>query len=323
MSRRFLKPAILLGICATLLACTSTGPRTLPRDRLDYSDAVANSWQRQMLLNVVKLRYGEMPMFLDVASVINQYTLEGGLSAMLSPEGDNEYFARGTFTDRPTVTYTPLTGEAFTTSLMTPLSPAAIFSLVQSGWPVDRVMRICVRRINGLNNQSAGLVRSIADPEFIELIEKLAVLQRSGALAMRLVAISDPGGVEQERSVYLTLGEPTPENATDAIRVRSLLNLEPDATEVSLVFGGKSMTDSEIALLSRSVLDIMLEMSYSATVPEQDVASGRAGQSIYDTVEGSQVPRLLAIHSGDEPPDGTRIAVRYREGWFWIDDTDL
>ena len=323
MSRRFLKTTVLLAVCATLLACTSTGPRTLPRDRLDYSDAVATSWQRQMLLNIVKLRYGEMPMFLDVASVINQYTLEGGLSGLLSPEGDNEYFARGTFTDRPTVTYTPLTGEAFTTSLLTPLSPAAIFSLVQSGWQVDEVLRICVRQINGINNQSAGLVKSVADPEFIDLLDGLAQLQRGGALSLRLTATDDPETVQLESTTYISIGDPPEELVPESLRVKSILGLEPAIDEMTLVFGGKARDSSEIAMLSRSVLDIMLEMAYSATVPEQDIAEGRAGNSIYDTVEGSRVPRMVHIHSGSDVPDGTRISVRYRDMWFWIDDTDM
>jgi hypothetical protein len=276
-----------------------------------------------MLLNVVKLRYGEMPMFLDVASVINQYTLEGGLSALVAPGGDEEFLARGTFTDRPTVTYTPLTGEAFTTSLLTPLSPAAVFSLVQSGWPVDQVLRICVRQINGINNQSAGLVTSVADSEFLELLDGLAKLQRGGGLALRLTETDDPGTVRLERSTYITLGEPPPELQADSNRVRSALGLGEDANEISLVFGSKARDSAEIAILSRSVLDIMLEMAYSASVPEADITAGRAGQSIYDTAEGAHVPRLLTIHSGNDLPANTRIAVSYRDLWFWIDDTDL
>ena len=102
-------------------ACTSVGPRRLPSDRIDYADAVASSWQRQMLLNVVKLRYGEMPMFLDVASVINQYTVEGSLAATVRSGATDDFGARGTYTDRPTVTYAPLTGEKFTRSLLPPL----------------------------------------------------------------------------------------------------------------------------------------------------------------------------------------------------------
>ena len=318
---RIVLAALVAGLAVS--ACSSLGPERLRQDRIDYADSLSVSWQRQMLLNVVKLRYGEMPMFLDVASVINQYTAEGSLSTFIFPGGDDEFGARGTYSDRPTITYKPLTGEAFTTSLLTPLSPIALFSLVQSGWPVDRVMNTCVRRVNGINNQSAGLVRSLADPEFHELTSALSRLQLSGQLAIRLIEIDEAARVEQQRGVYLTLGRAEHELEADGRLVKELLGLDMGVGQVSVAFGGMAKNGTEIAMLSRSILDIMLEMAYSVNVPEQDVASGRAGASIYDTPEGSSTPRRIQIHSGEKLPDGVRIAVPYRDMWFWIDDTDM
>jgi hypothetical protein len=59
--------------------CASVGPGTVARDRFDYIKAISDSWKSQMLLNLVKLRYGDAPVFLDVVSVINQYGIEGSL----------------------------------------------------------------------------------------------------------------------------------------------------------------------------------------------------------------------------------------------------
>src|SRR5688500_20243932 len=57
--------------------CSSgIGPRSVPHDRFDYTEAISSSWKQQMLVNMVKLRYGDTPIFLDVVSVINQYALE-------------------------------------------------------------------------------------------------------------------------------------------------------------------------------------------------------------------------------------------------------
>ena len=63
-------------IVAGIGSCASIGPATLARDRFDYISAISDSWKSQMLFNLVKLRYGDAPVFLDVASVINQYALE-------------------------------------------------------------------------------------------------------------------------------------------------------------------------------------------------------------------------------------------------------
>jgi hypothetical protein len=40
--------------------------------------------------------------------------------------------------------------EKFTKSLLQPLSPLALYSLVQAGWPVDAVFGTEVRAVNGL-----------------------------------------------------------------------------------------------------------------------------------------------------------------------------
>lgn len=60
--------------------CTSLGPTTIVADRFDYSTAIADSWKQQMLLNIVKLRYADVPVFVDVASVVSGYSLQAGVS---------------------------------------------------------------------------------------------------------------------------------------------------------------------------------------------------------------------------------------------------
>ena len=69
---------ILGGLALPALAgCTSVSPMRVTSDRLDYGQVVAESWKRQTLMNVVRLRYADAPMFLDVASIINSYTVRG------------------------------------------------------------------------------------------------------------------------------------------------------------------------------------------------------------------------------------------------------
>ena len=68
----------LLGWFAALVAlggCSHVPPSNLTSDRMDYGQVVAESWKRQVLLNVVRLRYADAPVFLDVSSIINSYTL--------------------------------------------------------------------------------------------------------------------------------------------------------------------------------------------------------------------------------------------------------
>jgi hypothetical protein len=82
--------------CAALTAaaillvagCSSVGPKTIPHDQFNYAEAIRELWKQQMLLNMVGLRYAEEPLFLRVTSVINQYSIDGRVSASTPPYDD-------------------------------------------------------------------------------------------------------------------------------------------------------------------------------------------------------------------------------------------
>jgi hypothetical protein len=49
--------------------CTGIGPPTVDRDRFNYVSAISESWKRQALLNFIKTRYLDAPVFMNVAKV--------------------------------------------------------------------------------------------------------------------------------------------------------------------------------------------------------------------------------------------------------------
>src|SRR5512139_3555957 len=144
-----------------------------------------------MLFNMVKIRYGDTPVFLEVSSVISQYQIAGqinvGATFNNNPWSASELLgATGNYADRPTITYTPIMGDKFARSLMSPVPAPAILSLMQAGYPVDLVFRLLVQEINGVRNRFGGEARArSADPEFYSLIEKMRKIQSEGAIRMR------------------------------------------------------------------------------------------------------------------------------------------
>ena len=114
--RKFRFPLLFTALILMLsFGCAGIGPKTVARDRFDYITAISDSWKKQMLLNLVKTRYVDTPVFLEVGSIISQYVVEGSinLGATWSDViiGDSQTVGgSGKYTDRPTITYTPLTG---------------------------------------------------------------------------------------------------------------------------------------------------------------------------------------------------------------------
>ncbi len=311
-----------------LCGCRSIGPQTVARDRFEYSASISESWKRQALLNIVKLRYLDPPIFVDVGQIVAGYSLETGFSAGGSfPEtttfGGNTATLGGSvrFTDRPTITYTPLTGNKFVKALMTPLPPDAVFFTVQSGYAADAVFGAAVGAMNGLNNQESNIA-GVAPPDagFIRALELLRKIQLSGAVGMRIEpdAQKEPTTLVTFRSKNIS-----DQTAADLRELRQLLQLDPDATEFKLVFGATASNDKELAILTRSLLHIMNTMAVQVEVPAEHITEGRATPGFDSGAQAPDRQRLVRIRSSKEKPADSFVAIRYRDHWFWIDDRDL
>lgn len=316
---------ILAGLCS----CASIGPGNVARDRFDYISAISDSWKAQMLLNLVKLRYGDAPVFLDVASVITQTGVQGtvGVSGswwqnllQLPFTSSAGVTVAGSYGERPTVTYLPMSGEKFARSLMTPIPPAAVLSFLQAGYPADVVLRLTVHTINGIHSRYGYGARSRgADPEFYPLIEKLRKIQESGEIGLRVKKSGN-----QAETLIVFSRKPNPELQADRAEVRKLLGVDPQTDEFSVVYGSVAANDKEIALLTRSLLEILTDLSSYIDAPTANVEQKRTFPSpAPELVNGAAVPTLMRILSSSQKPADAFAAVPYGQEWYWIDDKDF
>jgi hypothetical protein len=69
-------PALVIAAAASMMSCASIGPKTVVVDRADSGAAIAESWKEQTLLNIVKIRHMDLPVFMDVASVVAGFSLQ-------------------------------------------------------------------------------------------------------------------------------------------------------------------------------------------------------------------------------------------------------
>ena len=315
---------LLAGLAACIICGCGIGPKTVARDRFDYTETLSSSWKQQMLANMVKLRYGDAPVFLDVASVINQYSVETQVDLRLGwidPVGDSQSTGGSArYTDKPTITYTPLSGDRFARSLMKPLPPPSLLSLVQAGYPIDLVFRTCTHSINGIRNRYGGPTRTReADPEFYLLLERLRRMQDSGAMGLRVERTGEMEGV-----VLAIRARADADLERDAAGVREMLGLDPDAREFRVTYGSVAADDKEIAILSRSLLEIIVDLGSHIDVPQEHVREKRVSPTTGpESIGGTPVPPLITIHSSADRPSDSFVAVPYRDHWYWIDDRDL
>jgi hypothetical protein len=323
-------------LCLSLLlviagaGCRSIGPGTVPRDRSDYSSSIGDSWKRQTLLNIVKLRYVDPPIFVDVGQIVAGYQFStsanvgaGWASASsVTPSRALTVGVQGLYTDRPTITYVPMTGNKFVKGLMTPLPPESVFFTIQSGWPADGVLFASVASLNGLKNQDSSIAGvTPPDPGFLRVLQLMRQIQLSGAVAFR---IKQDEQKQQTAILAFRSKDMPPQTLDDIHELRRLLRLDPDAEELKLVFAGAPASDHEIAVITRSLMQQMATMASDVEVPPEDEAQGRAIPG-WDSISGNtNAVRLIQIKcSKSEPTDNAFVTVEYRHHWFWIDDRDL
>ncbi len=223
----------------------------------------------------------------------------------------------GKYTDRPSISYNPLSGERFSRSLMTPIPIRGFLFLIQAGYPVDFMFRIGVQTINGVDNRFGGkMMGRSADLRFNRLIEAMRRIQRAGGLGMRVKPIG-----EKEAMVMFFRMKYQDEIAAEINTFRQILGLNPDAKEFRVLYGAFAADDREIAMLTRSMLQIMIELASYIEVPENDIKEGRVAAFLDESL--SDAHPLIRIRSDASRPKEAFVAINYRDNWFWIDDTDL
>ena len=187
--------AILIGILLLLTSCAQLGPELVKAGRSDYNIVLQQTEDEEVILNLVRVRYGDRPMFFDVSSVATSFTwsqnaaangtvLEYGGTELarnnLSVRGDLQY------TERPTITYTPLGGKDFVKSVLTPADLDTLILLSNAGWSIERLMRLMVNRINGLPNAPRASGPTPSDPpvywQFSQAARLMRLLQKKGVL---------------------------------------------------------------------------------------------------------------------------------------------
>jgi hypothetical protein len=312
-------------LATTLASCASVGPRTVAVDRFDYSSAIADSWKEQTLLNIVKIRYVDLPVFVDVSSIVAGYSLQTGVtvggvvSSERAVQGNyGSINGQAVYTDRPTITYVPMTGEKFLRGMITPIDPKNIFFMLQAGYSADFILGLTVESLNGVRNRSAagGTIRQ-ADPDFVRVQQLLREVQVAGGVGMRVEEDKAKGST----AVLFFQRDDLPTDMQEkSAEIRRLLRLQAGQQKFVLTYSPMRGTGDELAVNSRSLLQILQAFSSYVEVPEQDLHDRIAAPAF---AHAETDPREVGrIRSGPTRPETAYVAVQYRGNWFWVEDSD-
>jgi hypothetical protein len=129
--------------------------------------------------------------------------------------------------------------------------------------------------------------------------------------------------ITDKQAMVIFLRPSTDEAIASPVRkFRELLDLDESAREFNISYGTLPENNRETAILSRSILQVMVDIASHIDVPEVDLAEGTV-YGLQRTPEQERMfPRLLAVRCGPSAPANAFVSVNYRNQWFWIEDRD-
>jgi len=191
-----------------LTACNSVGPHAVRTARFPYNEALAQTSNEQLLLNLVRLRYRDTPYVLQETSLTTQYQLSGAASTgvTITKGGENDGSVGGgvSLSETPTVNYIPLRGKEFVKQLMARIQIEDVMLLPQSGWSIERVLKLTVDRLAGIPNapSTTGPTPSYRPhfEDFNNLACRLRRLQVEGRLEIEAVRFERSSGAARDET---------------------------------------------------------------------------------------------------------------------------
>ena len=294
----------------------------MDRDQLDYGRSISDNWKAQMLANLVKIRYVDMPVFVDVGQIVSGYSLETMVQAGLGfnssfTGGDAQTLgASGKYTDRPTITYTPKTGNEYLRSLLEPVEPKALLALVLAGYSSELLFSWAIESINGVHNYSVtGKGSQYADPEFTEFIKIFQELQDLGAVSFEIKSVP---GAKRDMIVLFEAEDLAEATIRMRERTREILNLDPERDRFRIIYGPFSNQDDALAFQTRSILQMMSALSGFIDIPPEKSSHAMSG---FNFPPGASRP--FHVHSGPDHPKDSFSEIKYKGYWYWIENDDL
>jgi hypothetical protein len=313
---------LFVPVLALLLsACQSAGPELFERDQINYASSLASAEKRQLLLNIVRLRYGDIPSFVQVKQIVAGYErrIVGSAGSVLDSNLDfvDDFAVRGegSIADRPTATMEPLQGADYARFLLRPLPAEELMALVATDANIATAFGLVVARINNIPNAQVIDTVDRASTNFHRIVRVLQSLRNEGLLQIEF----EPGNEGEQELIYLSL--PIESRDERARLLINLLGVNPALERYEVVLRVTPRHSGEIAIWTRSFMQILSSIAASSIL-ETDA---EPGQTSLPSVFGRGAATDFKIETRSEfqpPPFTTFVRVNHEGRWFWIGKDD-
>ena len=175
---RNLVATVFLAAAIVVTSGCQVANQSLRADFIDFNAILQGNQTQQMLLNLVRMRYRETPLFLQAGSLTASY--ESSFSADSTatiPDADLASLDIGggyRFSSKPTISYTPVEGKEYVQQFMAEITPQTFALLVRAGWPITKLGDVLVASVT-LESGERVLGRPSAEshPRFLEFFQGL------------------------------------------------------------------------------------------------------------------------------------------------------
>ena len=263
-----------------------------------------------------------MPVFVDVGSIVSGYSLtttvtgRAGFSDSFTGGNTQGLGASGSYTDRPTITYMPKTGDDYLRAILEPVEPKKLLALIQAGYSSELLFTWAVEAINGVHNWSATARNNrTADPEFFEFVTLMQELQYVGAVGFELKTSTDTG----QDLIFVLNKEGLAESTLQkSRRVAEILNLEPGRDRYRVIYAPFRSNPDTLSIQTRSVIQMLGAMAGFIDVPAELASFATPGHEVSRSSN-----RPFQVLSGPDRPEQSFAHIKYKDYWYWIENNDM
>src|SRR5271165_1429195 len=181
------RAVVLLALWSGVSGCV--GPNAVRYTRLRYNEVIRDTNHQQILLNIVRLRYADSPVFVDLPNITSQFELAGrghylGGYGNETPGRTSLGSGELSLRDTPTLSYHPREGREIAKALLTPLS-ADLLIVVNAGANLEQLLLFSMNDINDVPNAPGATVLIPQEAEdnslYVRGIQLLASLRARDA----------------------------------------------------------------------------------------------------------------------------------------------